>query len=81
MGAHWVSEDNTQASHSVLHFFTYNLVHYTVESQFLKPPNNSNQKLFPLGLFHCNITPDISNSHFSNQILIPLEVSKNRDPT
>ena len=30
-------------------------------SLFLKTPDNLNQKLFPLDLFHCNFTPDISN--------------------
>ena len=28
---------------------------------FLKNPDNSNQKLFPLDLFRCNFTPNISN--------------------
>ena len=41
--------------------------------QFLKHPDNSNQKSFPLDLFHCKFTPDISN-HFS----VPLEVREIR---
>ena len=37
--------------------------------RFLKNPDNSNQKLFPLDLFHCNFTPDILNSRFLEPIL------------
>lgn len=41
-----------------------NVLLFTVESWFLEPPNNSNQKLFSLDWFHCSFTPNISNFWF-----------------
>ena len=41
--------------------------------QFLKHPDDLNQKSFPLDLFHCNFTPDILYPNL-NQFLFPLEV-------
>ena len=49
--------------------------------RFLKNPDNSNQKSFPLDLFHCNFTPNISNSRFLEPIFVSLGFSRNQDST
>ena len=49
--------------------------------RFLKNPNNSNQKSFPLDLLHCNFTPNISNSRFLKPIFVSLGGSRNRNST
>ena len=50
--------------------------------RFLTNPDNSNQKSFPLDLFHCNFTPDISNSRFlRTSFRFPWRFEKSRDST
>ena len=53
----------------------------TLYPQFLKNPDNLNQKSFPLELFHCNFTPDIWNSRFLKPIFVCLRGLRNRDST
>ena len=58
----------------------------TVESRFIElsisqNPSILNQKSFSLDLFHCNFTPDISNSRFLEPIFVSLGGSRNRDST
>ena len=54
----------------VKNFFSSNQIKsYTVESRFLKPPDNSNQKSFPLDLFRSNFTLHTSNYRFLDPCL------------